>query len=107
MKFAKTTGTLGLMALAAIASPYALADDAGWYVGTNVGQSRATIDDPRISSGLRAGGFKTSAITDDDRSAGFKVFGGKQNNKNNTQEGKNNNLGKFGYTATTVPAGTL
>jgi len=107
MKFAKTTGTLGLMALAAIASPYALADDAGWYVGTNVGQSRATIDDPRISSGLRAGGFTSSAITDDDRSAGFKVFGGYQINKNFALEGGYFNLGKFGYTATTVPAGTL
>ena len=52
-KLAKTSGTLGLAALAAIASPYAAAEDAGWYVGGNVGQSKATIDDARISSSIR------------------------------------------------------
>lgn len=107
MKLAKASGTLGLIAIAAIASPFALANDTGWYVGTNVGQSRATIDDERITNGLSAGGFTSNTITDDDRSTGFKVFGGYQLNKHFALEGGYFNLGKFGYTATTVPAGTL
>lgn len=95
------------MALTVLASSFALAEDHGWYVGANAGQSSATIDDARITSGLRAGGFTSSTITDDDRSTGFKVFGGYQLNKHFALEGGYFNLGEFGYTATTVPAGTL
>ena len=107
MKFINATGTLGLVALAALASPLALADESGWYGGANVGRSAATIDDARIDAGLLSGGFTSSAIVDDDRSTGYKVFGGYQLNKNFAIEGGYFDLGKFGYTATTVPAGTL
>jgi OOP family OmpA-OmpF porin len=85
-----------------------MADDStGWYAGANVGPSRATIDDPRIRSNLLGGGFSSSAITDDDRGTGYKIFGGYQINRNFALEGGYFNLGKFGYTANTVPAGTL
>lgn len=95
--------TLGLMVLAALASPYAMADEtAGWYVGGNVGQTRATIDDERILRNLGAG----ATIEDDDRSTGFKLFGGYQINKNFAVEGGYFDLGDFGYEAT-VPGGTL
>lgn len=110
MKLGRTSGTLGLIALAAIASPFAMAQEAnqtGWYVGANVGQSRATIDDARINSGLLNGGFSSSTITDDDRATGYKVFGGYQLNRNFALEGGYFDLGNFGYTANTVPAGTL
>jgi OOP family OmpA-OmpF porin len=107
MKLARTSGTLSLVALAALASPFAAADDIGWYSGANVGQSRAKIDDERIRSGLLSGGLATSSITDDDRDTGYKIYGGYQFNKNCSVEGGYFNLGKFGYTATTVPAGTL
>jgi OOP family OmpA-OmpF porin len=107
MKLIKASGTLGLLALAALASPVALAQESGWYGGANVGRSAATIDDPRINAGLLSGGFTSSSIVDDDRSTGYKIFGGYQLNKNFAVEGGYFDLGKFGYTATTVPAGTL
>ena len=96
-----------IAALAALASPLASADDTGWYSGVNVGRSRAKIDDPRISAGLQRGGFASSSIVDDDRATGFKLYGGYQFNRYFALEGGYFDLGKFGYTATTVPAGTL
>jgi OmpA-OmpF porin, OOP family len=103
MKLASASGTLGLAALAAFASPFALADDsAGWYGGLNIGQSQAAIDDARITGSLGAG----STITDDDRDTGYKLFGGYKLNRNFAIEGGYFDLGKFGFTAT-VPAGTL
>lgn len=107
MKLRKASGTLGLVALAALASPLAMAQDTGWYGGASVGQSRATIDDARITRGLQSGGFTSSTIADDDRSTGYKIFGGYQLNKNFAVEGGYFDLGKFGYRATTVPTGTL
>jgi OOP family OmpA-OmpF porin len=106
-KVAKVSGTLGLAALAVVGSPYAAADDAGWYVGANVGQSRAKIDDERISNNIIGAGFSAVTISDDDRDVGYKVFAGYQFNKYFALEGGYFDLGKFGYTATTVPAGTL
>jgi OmpA-OmpF porin, OOP family len=109
MKFAlaKASGTLGLAAIAAIASPFAVADDAGWYGGLNVGRSRAKIDDARITGALVGGGSTTTTITDDNRDTGYKLFGGYKFNRNFALEGGYFNLGKFGFAATTVPAGTL
>ena len=84
-----------------------MAADSGWYGGINIGQSRAKIDDAGITRGLLGSGFTTTSISDDDRDTGFKLYGGYQINKNFALEGGYFNLGKFGFTATTVPAGTL
>jgi len=107
MKLARASGTLGLAALAAIASPFAVADDTGWYGGVNIGQSKAKIDDARITSNLLGGGFATSSISNDDHDTGYKLFGGYKFNRNFAVEGGYFDLGRFGFTATTVPAGTL
>ena len=107
MKLARASGTLGLAALAAIVSPFAVADDTGWYGGVNVGQSRAKIDDARITSNLLGGGLAASSISNDDSDTGYKLFGGYKFNRNFAVEGGYFDLGKFGFTATTTPAGTL
>jgi OmpA-OmpF porin, OOP family len=107
MKLKHASGMLGLAAMAVIASPFASADDIGWYGGANVGQSRAKIDDARITSGLSAQGISTNSITDDDRDTAYKIFGGYQFNRNFALEGGYFDLGKFGYAATTTPTGTL
>jgi len=107
MKQARTSGTLCLAVLAAVASPCALADEAGWYLGGNVGQSRATIDNERIIGGLLAAGFATTSIDDNDRELGYKLFGGYQFSRYFALEGGYFDLGEFGFTATTSPPGTL
>ena len=68
MKFelARATCKLNLVAFAVLASPFALADDSGWYAGASIGESRATIDDARIASELLSEGLSTSSINDDD-----------------------------------------
>jgi OOP family OmpA-OmpF porin len=89
-------------------SPFAVADDSGWYAGASVGQSRAKIDDARITSNLVGAGVTTTSIVDDKRDTGYKIFGGYRYNKNFALEGGYFDLGQFGYTATTTgPAGTL
>ena len=107
MKLTRISAAVGCITLAALASPAAIAQDSGWYGGANVGQSRATIDDARIRSGLLSPGFTSVTIADDNRSTDFKIFGGYQLNNNFALEGGYFDLGRFGYTATTVPAGTL
>jgi OOP family OmpA-OmpF porin len=95
------------VALALIASPYARAQDSGWYLGLNVGQSRAKIDDTRIISGLAGSGLNATYLQDHDKDTGFKVFGGYEFNKWFSLEGGYFGLGKMGYTAHTYQPGTL
>jgi OOP family OmpA-OmpF porin len=112
MKQAITSGRLSLVALLALMSSWAAAQetvvyDIGWYGGISAGQSRALIDDPRITSGLLGSGLTVTSINDSDRDTGYKLFGGYQLNPNFALEGGYYNLGKFGFTANTSPAGTL
>lgn len=106
-QWVKTSGKLSLLVLAIMASTCALADDSSWYVGGNLGESRAKIDDARITTGLLGTGLTTTSINDDSRDTGYKIFGGYQFNKNFALEGGYFDLGRFGFVATTAPPGTL
>lgn len=111
MKLAKApkfvARSLGMAVIVACASQLAFADDAEWYGGVNVGQSKSKIDDARIARGLLGSGFATTSIADDNRDTGYKIFAGRQLNRNFAIEGGYFDLGKFGFTAQTLPAGTL
>jgi OOP family OmpA-OmpF porin len=107
MKIVNTVGAVGLAAIALTLSPIANAIESGWYGGASIGQSRADIDDQRITRSLLGSGFATSSMDVDERSAAGKIFGGYQFNRYLALEGGYFNLGKFGYTATTTPAGSL
>lgn len=107
MRSTRASGKLGLVALAIIAIPFAAAQDSGWYAGFNVGKSKAKIDDARIASGLLGSGFTMTSITNDEKDTGYKVFGGYQFNRYFAFEGGYFDLGKFGFTAATLPAGSL
>jgi OOP family OmpA-OmpF porin len=104
---ASAIAALGLAALSIPAFAQDNNDTVGLYGGLNVGPTRATIDDPRITRSLVGNGFAVNSLSDDKRSTGFKVFGGYQFNRNLALEGGVFSLGKFGYQATTTPAGTL
>jgi OOP family OmpA-OmpF porin len=95
-KLIKTAGALGLVGCVVMSSAFA-ADDTFWYVGGNIGQSRAKIDDARITPLLPG-----ATISDDNKGNAFKLFGGYQFNRNFAVEGGYFNLGEFGYTATTA-----
>ena len=106
-RIAKTAGTLGLMGCAVMNSPLAVADDSGWYAGANIGQSRAKIDDARITAQMLVAPTTAVSIIDDNRDTSYKLFGGYRYNKNVAVEAGYFDLGQFGFTAATAPAGTL
>ena len=106
-RVAKTVGALGLVGFAAMTSQFAVALDSGWYGGLSIGQSKAKIDDARITANLLGAGLTTTSMTDDKHDTGFKLLGGYKFNRNFALEGGYFNLGQFGFTSTTNPAGTL
>lgn len=108
MKLARTSIGLALASLASLAAPLAFGqENTGWYAGASVGRSAATIDDARIRAGLAAQGLGGIALSDDERSTGYKLFGGYQLTPYVGVEAGFVDLGRFGYHASTVPAGTL
>jgi OmpA-OmpF porin, OOP family len=108
MKIVRAFGmAASLAAIAPTVSPPAFADDAGWYTGFNAGQSRAKIDDTRIADGLLEDGFSTASISNGDLHFGFKAYGGYAFNRYFALESGYFNLGRFGFTADTLPSGSL
>jgi OmpA-OmpF porin, OOP family len=83
------------------------AQDSGYYFGLGAGATGAKVDEARISAALLANGASSVSIVPDNRSFGLKLFGGYQINKDWAVEAGYFNLGRFGYAATTTPAGTL
>jgi OOP family OmpA-OmpF porin len=105
-RLVKTVGAMGLVGCAVINTQFAVAEDSGWLAGLNVGQSRANIDDQRIIAELLGAGLSTTSYSEEDSDTAFKIFGGYKFNRHFALEGGYFSLGRFGYTATTLPAGT-
>jgi len=121
----KTTSKLAvLIALACAtmmsanaATPDAGAQDGGfinpdwansaWYMGAGIGQSRANIDEQRLTRSLTANGATMTSFDKDERDLGFKLFVGKQLNQYFSVEAGYFDLGKFGFAATTSGNGAL
>ena len=117
MKIAKNLGTLTAVACAILASQAAWAGEdtfinpdwanSAWYIGAGIGQSRASIDDPRLKSALTANCATLNSFTTDERSTGGKLYIGKQLNQYFAIEGGLFDLGKFGFNSTTSGNGVL
>lgn len=99
---------LGLAGLGSLIAASSFAQDGGFYYGgLAIGQSRARIDEERITARLLGQGLSTSAMERDEKGNAYKLFGGYQFNRNFALEAGYFNLGKFGFNSTTVPAGSL
>lgn len=100
-----------LLALAALASPWLHAQEVlpntGLYMGISAGESRAHIDSGRITQGLLGAGFTTDSLSEDRRDTGYKAFVGFPLHPNWAIETGYFDLGRFGFTANTTPAGSL
>lgn len=107
MNTSRTSMRLSVIALALIASPLAMAQDHGWYLGGNVGKSTAKIDDDQIARDLMTGGLTVASQNDQLKDNGFKLFLGYQFNRYFSFEGGYFDLGQFGFNAATLPPGTL
>lgn len=104
----KIVRLLSLAGLSSLLAASAFAQEGGYaYGGLSLGASRAKIDEARISASLLASGLTTTSMSRDESDKGFKIFGGYQFNRHVAVEAGYFNLGKFGFTSTTVPAGTL
>ena len=108
MKSVHALRLVGLAGLGSLIAASSFAQEGGFYYGgLSIGQSRARIDEDRITARLLGEGLTTSAMTRDEKDTAYKLFGGYQMNRNFALEAGYFNLGKFGFTSTTVPAGTL
>lgn len=99
---------LSLIALASMSASTSFAQDSAYYYGgLSIGQSQAKIDEQGITSSLLAAGLATTSMSKDESDTAYKLFGGYQFNRNFAIEAGYFDLGSFGYTANTTPAGTL
>lgn len=112
----RTLGALTLMSCAMLLAQAAYAEEPGsnpdwansaWYIGGGIGRSQATIDQERLVRSLSASGASSVAFSSDERDTAYKLFLGKQLNRNFALEAGYFDLGKFGFNAVTTPAGNL
>ena len=117
MTIAHTLGALGVMTASLLTAQAAQAQDntfinpdwanSAWYIGAGVGQSRATIDEPRLRASLAANGETVTGFTKDERDTGYKLFVGRQLNQYVAVEAGYFDLGKFDFKSTTSGNGVL
>lgn len=99
---------LALAGLGTLLAGAALAQAESYsYVGLAGGASKVKIDQASITRRLGDNGLTVNGFTADDRDKAYRIFGGYQFNRYFGVEAGYFNLGKFGYSATTTPAGRL
>jgi len=95
--------SLGLLLATAVAAQ----DSSYYYGGLSGGQSTGKLDEEGITSNFLLPGQTITGITRDDKDTAYKAFLGYQFNRYFALEGGYFNLGKFGFTSSTSPTGTL
>jgi OmpA-OmpF porin, OOP family len=99
---------LTLAGIACLAGGSAFAQDSGdTYFGLSAGQANSHFDEGRIARSVLPPAVTIGSLADDTRGKAFKLFGGYQFNRNLALEAGYFNLGQFGLSANTAPAGTL
>ncbi|RZA04872.1 MAG: flagellar motor protein MotB, partial [Moraxellaceae bacterium] len=106
MKFKKSVAVLSMLAATSMISSTVVAEDSGWYVGGNVGQTRGRIDEQKIVNDVIAIPTPHNFISDDTTDKGYKLFGGYQFNRYLALEGGYFDLGEFEFNHGIIPAGS-
>lgn len=81
--------------------------DSYYYGGASVGQSRSHLHTPGMAAQLLGGSAVTTDIQQDKQDTAYKVFGGYQFNRYVGAELGYFDLGKYKFTAQTLPPGSL
>jgi len=100
---------LTIAGLGGLSAAGALAQAEGGYTygGLSFGRATTSFDERAIAGSLLGAGTSVTSLSSDTRGNAFKLFGGYQINRNMAVEAGYFNLGKFGFSADTTPAGTL
>ena len=108
MKFLKKSSLLAIAIATSFASSVALADnESGWYIGGNVGQSRARINEYKITQDVLAPGYSARLLDDNVIDGEGKIYLGYQINRYLSLEGGYFDLGESQFNAITSPDGLL
>lgn len=106
MKTKKSLALLGAVALTTLTNSSVFADDSGFYLGGNVGQSRARLNEQKIINDVIPAPIPHAFIDDNTIDGGYKLFGGYQFNRYFALEGGYFDLGEFQFYNSVGPAGT-
>ncbi|MET0356144.1 MAG: OmpA family protein [Cellvibrio sp.] len=107
MNLKKLSTLFGLTLSVSITSPLVLADEDGWYIGGNIGQSRARLDEQKIANDVIPPSFANTYLDHNTIDGGYKLYGGYDFNRYISLEGGYFDLGDFQFNHTTIPAGLL
>jgi len=108
MKFSKKSSLLAFAIASTFASSVTLADnEAGWYIGGNVGQSRAHINESTVVNNVLAPGYSATLLDENTIDGEGKVYLGYQFNRYVSVEAGYFDLGESQFNAVTSPNGIL
>ncbi|GGY61816.1 porin OmpA [Cellvibrio zantedeschiae] len=107
MKFTKASNLLACALVAAAAASYATADESGWYLGGNIGETESDLDVERQADKLVPLGVTSTLNSLDDTDHGYKLYAGYKLNPYVALEGGYFDLGEFNFTNVASPAGSL
>jgi len=107
MKLKKSTALFGVLALSTLSSSFTFADDEGWYLGGNLGQSRGRIDEQTIVNDVIPAPTAHTFTNDNTIDRGYKLYGGYQFGPHFALEGGYFDLGEFQFNHSVLPTGTL
>ena len=105
MKFKKLSAFISILSFTSLASSLVHADESGWYIGGNIGQSRAHLNEQKIANDVIP--FPNTYLDHNTIDGGYKVYGGYELNPRLSIEGGYFDLGDFQFNHTTAPDGLL
>jgi OOP family OmpA-OmpF porin len=91
----------------ALALPARAQDDSHYYFGLGAGQGRAKFDEESLAARALSPGVMATVLERDERDRAYRVFFGWQWNRYFGAEAGYFDLGRTGFNASTLPAGTL